>query len=119
MAGKINHIEFPADDVERAKRFYGAVAGWDYQEMPGYGGYWLFSTGEGNGGAIGTRGTAAPEKLRVYITIDDIDAGLAAALANGGKKVDDIQDVPGQGRFVTIEDPEGNEVALWEQAREG
>ena len=27
--GEINHIEFPADDPERAKAFYGAVAGWE------------------------------------------------------------------------------------------
>jgi uncharacterized protein len=119
MAGVINHVEFPADDVERAKRFYSAVAGWDYQEMEGYGGYWLFSTGDGTGGAIGTRGTAAPEKLRVYITIDSVEAGLAAALANGGTQVDEIQDVPGQGRFATVRDPEGNEVSLWEQAPAG
>lgn len=119
MPGVMNHIEFPADDVERAKRFYAAVAGWEYQEMPGYGGYWLFRTGEGTGGAIGVRGTAAPEKLRVYITIDDVEAALAAAVANGGTQVDEIQDVPGQGRFATVRDPEGNEVGLWENVAAG
>ena len=54
--GSINHVEFPADDLERAKRFYTAVAGWDFQEMEGYAEYFLFGTGEGHGGAIGTRG---------------------------------------------------------------
>jgi predicted enzyme related to lactoylglutathione lyase len=36
MAGDISHIEFPADDVERAKRFYGAVAGWDFSTLEGF-----------------------------------------------------------------------------------
>lgn len=33
--GEINHIEFPADDPERAKALYAAVAGWTFSEMPG------------------------------------------------------------------------------------
>ena len=31
--GEVTHIEFPADDVERAKRFYSAVVGWDFGEI--------------------------------------------------------------------------------------
>ena len=33
--GEINHIEFPADDPERAMRFYEAVAGWEFSAMDG------------------------------------------------------------------------------------
>ena len=29
--GEINHIEFPADDQERAKRFYSGVVGWEFR----------------------------------------------------------------------------------------
>jgi predicted enzyme related to lactoylglutathione lyase len=49
--GEINHIEFPADDVERAKAFYVAVAGWEFSAMDGLPEYWLFRTSEGYGGA--------------------------------------------------------------------
>ena len=45
--GQITHIEFPADDPARAKRFYGAVAGWEFSEMSGLEDYWLFRTGRG------------------------------------------------------------------------
>ena len=31
--GEITHIEFPADDVERAKRFDSAVAGGEFNAM--------------------------------------------------------------------------------------
>jgi predicted enzyme related to lactoylglutathione lyase len=33
--GEINHIEFPADDPERAMAFYKAVAGWEFSAMDG------------------------------------------------------------------------------------
>ena len=36
--GTISHIEFPADDIERAKKFYAAVAGWEFNEMDGMAG---------------------------------------------------------------------------------
>jgi predicted enzyme related to lactoylglutathione lyase len=55
--GRITHVEFPADDVARAKRFYGAVAGWEFQPMEGFPDYELFSTGDRTGGAIGARGS--------------------------------------------------------------
>ena len=31
---KVVHFEIPADDVERAKAFYGSVFGWQLQTMP-------------------------------------------------------------------------------------
>ena len=112
--GTITHIEFPADDVERAKRFYGAVAGWEYRPMEGLDGYWLFGTGPASGGGIGTRGATVGSVVRVYIDVDDLDAAIAAAEANGGSVVTPPSPVPGQGRFAALRDPEGNEVGLFE-----
>ena len=31
---KVVHFEIPADDLERAKEFYGAVFGWELADMP-------------------------------------------------------------------------------------
>ena len=44
--GEITHVEFPADDVERAKRFYEAVAGWEFGQMDEFPDYYLFRTDE-------------------------------------------------------------------------
>jgi hypothetical protein len=115
-AGTIAHIEFPADDVERAKRFYSAVAGWEFSEMDGLPGYFLFRTEEGHGGGLGKRGESVGSVIRNYITVDKLEAAVAAAEANGGKVVSPPQDVPGQGRWSTILDSEGNEIGLWESA---
>ena len=33
---------------------------------------------------------------------------------NGGTLVEDVTEVPGQGRYVLVRDPEGSEIALWQ-----
>ena len=111
---RVDFVSVPVTDVERAKRFYGAVAGWEYRPMEGLDGYWLFGTGPSSGGGIGTRGATVGSVVRVYIDVDDLDAAIAAAEANGGSVVTPPSPVPGQGRFAALRDPEGNEVGLFE-----
>jgi uncharacterized protein len=116
--GEITHIELPADDVERAKRFYAAVAGWEFGGMEGFPDYWLFRTGEGSGGGIGQRGQSVGSAVRIYITVDRLEDAVAAAEANGGSVVQSPTPIPGMGRYAAIHDSEGNEVGLWENPPE-
>jgi predicted enzyme related to lactoylglutathione lyase len=115
--GTISHIEFPADDVERAKKFYAAIAGWDFSEMEGMEGYWLFRTAPEAGGAVGRRGDTVGSVVRVYIDVDDLEGAVAAASANGGSVITPPSDIPGQGRYAAVRDPEGNEVGLYQDTR--
>jgi len=115
--GEYTHVEFPADDVERAKRFYAAVAGWEFGEMEGTPGYWLFQNTETTGGAIGKRGDSVGQGLRLYLNVEQLEAAVAAAETNGGSVITPPSDVPGQGRFAAIRDPEGSEIGLWEAAQ--
>jgi predicted enzyme related to lactoylglutathione lyase len=113
--GEIAHIEFPADDLERAKRFYGAVAGWDFGQMPDFGDYEMFRNGEGTGGAIGLRGRNVGQSIRIYINVDSLEDAVVAALANGGAEVEPPTEIGGgMGRFAVVRDPEGSEVGLWQ-----
>ena len=114
--GEINHIEFPADDTDRAKAFYGAVAGWEFGEMDGFPNYYMFRTAEGYGGAIGKRDEATGHILRIYITVDSIDAALAAAERTGGKVKEAKSEIQGMGWFAVVIDPEGSEVGLFQGA---
>ena len=114
--GEITHIEFPADDIERAKRFYSAVARWELGEMDGMPGYWLFRTGETAGGGIGKRGESVGSVVRVYITVDNLVSAVAAAEANGGALITPPSEVPGMGRYAAVRDSEGSEIGLWESA---
>ena len=32
--GQMNHLELPADDTARARKFYEGLFGWEFGEMP-------------------------------------------------------------------------------------
>ena len=120
--GDFTHIEIPADDPDRAKRFYTELFGWTFAPtLPGFEGYHMFTTptGEaGAGGAIGKRGEMAPERLRTYVHVDSIDASLARVEELGGTVVERKSEVPGIGWYAVLTDTEGNEMALWERTPE-
>jgi uncharacterized protein len=111
--GEITHVELPADDVERAKAFYAAVAGWEFGEaMPGY---WTFRTSPASGGGIGRRGKSIGNVVRVYITVESLEAAVSAAEAHGGSIVAPPTEVgEGFGRYAAVTDSEGNEIGLWQ-----
>lgn len=115
--GDFTHIEIPADDPDRAKAFYTGLLGWTFQEMPGFEGYHMFTTPAGQdgvGGAIGKRGEMAPERLRTYVRVDSVDESVPRAQELGGSLIEPKREVPGMGWYAVINDPEGNEIALWE-----
>jgi uncharacterized protein len=118
--GDFTHIEIPADDPDRARRFYAELLGWTFAPpVPGFEGYHMFTTpaGEaGAGGAIGKRGESAPERLRTYVHVDSIEESLARAEALGGAVVEGKSEVPGIGWYAVLKDTEGNEMALWERS---
>lgn len=116
--GDFTHIEVPADDPARARRFYADVFGWNFaDDIPGFEGYHLFTTPagqQGMGGAIGKRGEMAPERVRAYIEVDSIDETLGKITERGGTVAAEKTEVSGMGWFAVFTDPEGNEMAIWE-----
>jgi len=113
--GQITHIEFPADDLERASRFYSELFGWSLREMEGFPGYLLFNAGSAeSGGAIGERGKSTGEQLRVYVTVDSIDDVVRRVPELGGRVVEPKGEIQGQGWYAVITDSEGTELGLYE-----
>jgi uncharacterized protein len=114
--GQITHIEFPAEDTARARRFYSELFGWKLTEWPEFPGYFVFSTGptESAGGAIGERGKSVGDKVRLYIEVDSIDDTVARAPGLGGKVVTPRTEIVGQGWYGVILDSEGSELGLYE-----
>jgi len=118
--GDFTHVEIPADDTQRAMAFYAGLLGWEFQEVPGFEGYHLFTTPAGadaTGGAIGKRGEMAPERLRTYVWVDSIDESLPRVTELGGTVVEGKREVPGMGWYAVLNDSEGNEIAIWETAQ--
>jgi Predicted enzyme related to lactoylglutathione lyase len=114
--GEYNHLELPADDIERARTFYETVFGWKTEAMPGTDDYYLFRAGEGRGGGIGTRGKTAPLTSRLYVQVDSIDAALVAAEAHGGRTVEPKTSIPSMGSYAVLADSEGSELGPFESA---
>jgi predicted enzyme related to lactoylglutathione lyase len=113
--GEYTHIEIPADDVDRASKFYAAVFGWEPKASEGFPDYSVYRAGE-VGGGIGKRGKTAGNVIRNYITVNSLDEGRAAVEANGGTVAGERVDLPGMGSYLVVHDTEGNEIALWEDA---
>ena len=121
------HFEIPADDVERAKSFYGSVFGWDLQTMPvGEGEYTTVTTtpiddtmrptepGAINGGLM-RRSDRTPSPV-ITIGVDDIDLSLKEVESAGGSTVTPKTPIPEMGAFAYFKDPDGNVMGLWETA---
>ena len=67
---------------------------------------------------IGLRGSSAPEGVRNYLAVDDVDATLAKVTESGGTIVVPKTDI-GIGWYAAVTDTEGNELGLYRSKREG
>lgn len=109
--GAFGWNELMTTDVDAAKRFYGALFGWDTEEFLGAGmPYTLVKVGgEAVGGMMATtlQCEGIPPHWSVYITVNDVDAVARQAEAQGGKVLYPPTDIPTVGRFCVIQDPQG------------
>ena len=128
---KVVHFEIPADDLDRAKNFYGSVFGWDLQTMPmEVGEYTSVKTtdvddqtqlptepGAINGGMF-VRDEQSPTSPVITVDVDGIDDALKQIEAEGGSTITPRTAIPGMGAFAYFKDPEGNVLGLWETTPE-
>ncbi|MFO7300520.1 MAG: VOC family protein [Actinomycetes bacterium] len=127
MTGRVVHFEIPFDDGERARRFYGSVFGWQFDEYPELN-YSMVTSGP-----TGDRGPTEPGFINggmaqrggdfraptLVIAVPDIDEALAAVEAAGGAIVSGRDPVGDMGFSAYFTDPEGNLLGLWESATAG
>ena len=123
---KVVHFEIPAEDVERAKGFYGSVFGWHLETMQMPGGEYTSAMttavddqtqqpsepGAINGGLM-QRTEQTPSPV-ITIDVDAIDDTLQEVEAAGGTTVTPRTEIQGMGAFAYFKDPDGNVMGLWE-----
>jgi uncharacterized protein len=112
MTNALCHFEVMATDVERAKKFYASVLDWQFDDesMPGYA---LVNPGQEPSGAFFKKPSEeASPCMNVYFNVDDIDATLEKATANGGETLVPKTEIPGTGHFAMFADPEGIVVGI-------
>jgi predicted enzyme related to lactoylglutathione lyase len=123
MMNRVVHFEIPADNVERAKKFYSENFGWRLTQLgPEVGNYVLVQTGPTdekgmpkenafiNGGLMKRDASAASPVL--VIAVDDADATVDKVKKSGGKQVGEIVDIPNVGRYGRVRDTEGNVIGV-------
>ncbi|MBI2085464.1 MAG: VOC family protein [Candidatus Aenigmarchaeota archaeon] len=125
---KVVHFEIPADDVERAQKFYKTVFGWGIMNVAGMN-YTLVTTTETGedrmpkqSGAIngGMMKRSGPIKSPVItIGVADVSEAVKKIKSNGGKIIMDKFKVGDIGFSAYVEDTEGNLIGIWEDIKGG
>ncbi len=112
----IHYIELTSTDIERSKRFYERVFGWNFQDWgPDYISFDADSAGINGGFKRGElRETPPPYAPLVVIYSKDLKATEAAILTNGGDIVVATFEFPG-GRRFHFNDGAGNILAVWSE----
>lgn len=126
MSGKVVHFEIPADDVERAKKFYSAAFQWEMTDLPEMS-YTILGTAPTDAnnmltepGAINGGMLKRQEPVRnivVTINVEDIESALRDIERAGGKSIRKKMAVRDMGFTAYFKDTEGNVVGLWETAK--
>ncbi|HEU4473539.1 MAG TPA: VOC family protein [Gemmatimonadales bacterium] len=125
MDHTIVHFEIPADQPERAAKFYRELFGWNINRWENPGGieYWTVETvatdAEGRPVRQGVNGGLMPRMYPNqppvnYIAVEDVDEAVAKAERLGAKVLREKTPVPGMGWFAQLSDTEGNVIAVWE-----
>ncbi len=108
---RIDYVEFPVTDVQQAKRFYGDVFGWTFEDFGEA--YASFSCGNLTGGFAKTEVVKGGGVLIVLYAKDLVEMEQRIARA-GGRIVRQAFSFPG-GRRFHFADPSGNELAVWSE----
>jgi hypothetical protein len=114
--GAFSWTELTTSDPKDARRFYGKLLGWQFQDMDmGSGTYTVINVaGQGVGGitAVPPNAQGMAPAWGGYVTVDDVDAVVSKVAGLGGRVLLAPMDIPTVGRFATIMDPQGATLSL-------
>jgi predicted enzyme related to lactoylglutathione lyase len=114
MAGQIVHFELPAENLDRAKEFWGSLFGWTFNDAGVEGmRYEMTDAGGPPPGAVYASEELAAQGPIVYFDTDDIQASVARARELGGQ-AEDPAPIPGIGWFARCHDTEENRFSLFQ-----
>lgn len=123
---RVIHFEIPADNIERARKFYQKVFGWKINIVSDMD-YTLFQTGPTdekgmtqekgfiNGGMMKRQ-----EDIKspvITIEMPDIEEAAKKITEQGGKVIRPKMDVGDMGYAAYFKDSEGNVMGIWQNKR--
>jgi predicted enzyme related to lactoylglutathione lyase len=117
----IVHFDVPAENIDRAKKFYTELLGWKFESWPGMEYYLITTTNlegvPGVGGGMGKRMDPS-QRMVNYFGVKSIDAAIQQVKNLGGRMLSDKMAVPTMGYLANCADTEGNTFGLWEENHE-
>jgi predicted enzyme related to lactoylglutathione lyase len=118
LPGKFVWFEHVSPDTAKARTFYEALFGWHVENMPlGSQTYSMIQNGSDGIGGLLPAPAGTPARWAAYVSVPDVDAAHASALACGAKSVAAPADLGPIGRSATVTDPTGAVVCLWKSAQ--
>jgi uncharacterized protein len=121
----IVHFEIPSDDIQRSKKFYNELFGWNIEKwsgseaMPEGMEYWIISTvdDKGNkalGGGMMKRQSPQQQGITNYFDVKSVQEYSAKVERLGGKVMIPKSPVPGMGYMAVCKDSENNGFGIFE-----
>jgi uncharacterized protein len=119
--GTFSWVDLSTSDPADAKRFYGGLFGWTFDDLPvGDGIVYTMCRFDGKSVcAISAqqeqeRSQGIPPHWNNYVTVEDADASTARAKELGGNPLVEPFDVLDDGRMSVIADPAGAVLSVWQ-----
>jgi predicted enzyme related to lactoylglutathione lyase len=108
---RVIHFEIPADNPERAVKFYQKVFDWKIEKWAGPVDYWLVSTGEDK--ELGINGAITDKSGYVTVTTNTVSVAsyedaVKKIMDAGGEVLMPKTAVPGVGYMTYCKNTEGN-----------
>ena len=120
----IVHFEIPSDNIERSKKFYNDLFGWNIEKVPADKlpegiEYWGITTKDHDGnnavaGGMMKRMKAEQQGILNYIDVKSVEEFSTKVEQLGGKIVQSKMAIPGMGYLAVCTDTENNTFGLWE-----
>jgi predicted enzyme related to lactoylglutathione lyase len=118
IPGTFCHVDGGTTDAEGAKKFYGALFGWQADDMPDEAGmvYTMFQL---NGLDVAGmyqmgQGQGIPPMWNSYVLVVNADETARRAKELGGVVLQEPEDAMDAGRMAMIQDPTGAVFAVWQ-----
>lgn len=119
--GTLSWADSTSTDQAKVKPFYAALFGWEIEDAPmGSDQFYTMYHIDGNYTAgLGTmpqemQQASIPSHWINYISVDDVDSLVGKVTELGGKVIAGPFDVFENGRMMSIQDPTGAMVSLWQ-----
>ena len=107
---RVSWFDIPADDPQRAQKFYQEVFDWKFDKWDGPMDYWMATTGTEEPGINGGLSKRMPGQIGITntITVPSVDEFSKKVIEKGGELIIPKMAIPKIGWFAQCTDTEGN-----------